>query len=961
MPRMRDVASGPLRFDEFELDEENALLTRRGRPVALPPKAFAVLCTLAKQPGKLTKKEDLLDAVWGHRHVSESVLKTTISQVRTALSDPAAKPRYIETASRRGYRFIGAILGAPLPAQPAPPPLPQASVEVKSVAVEPRPQMIGRTAPLAKLHAAWRNVVNGGRSVFWIAGDAGVGKTTLVEQFISELPDVTVIRGQCVEQYGAGEPYLPILEAVGALGRNHPEFTRLMRECAPTWLVQLPWLMPEAERASLYRDLSGANQERKVREILELMSRFTAQQPVLLLTEDLHWSDNATLRLLDHFARRTSPARIMWLGTYRLMQIVAESHPLKELRQELRLHRLCEEVVLDPFSEVEVAQYLESRLPDAGIQEALIHRLHDHTGGLPLFIANIVEDLASPTAWSVPESLSGAIEKQIARLSPEMQRLLEAASYCGVEFRVATVAEVLGQDRHEITEHCDELAQRQYWLQHVAIDDLPDGTLDARYAFRHALYRHVFYQRQGASTRVQMHRRVAAALERGRSAGIAATAAELASQHEAGLAHAPALRYYAEAARSALEHFAPQEAIDITSHALRLLPRCPEVTERLELEFALVSIRGVACSQQFGLASPEGEIAYRRSLELCDVLPLTPARAQVLGGIAWMYYIRAQYDEALKLSQRMEFLSLQHDDALLTVSSCGLLGVIHTMRGRYVDARHYLERGLEVCEGLGENIPHTAFVADPIIVLRVNLAIPLMHVGLLDQARAQMDAALIRARQRGELMGRTIALWCAAMFEMRMRRPDRVAEHAQALLKLVEDHAIGQAYGPSRWVGGWAEAYLGSPQQGLRLILEGFEHNRRLGMVSGGSEVLGYAVEAAVLAKDWDTAQKYLDQARELAQRFGERILFNYHFLLQSFIDRGREDFAAARRSLRDGIKEARAQGSIWMEIRLLASLCELPDVSKEDLAELKEVYARLPEGFSTAVVSRARELLQGA
>ena len=970
MPPMSDGASGPLRFDEFELDEENALLTRAGRPVALPPKAFAVLCTLAKQPGKLTKKEDLLDAVWGHRHVSESVLKTTISQVRTALSDPAAKPRYIETASRRGYRFIGVILGAPLPARTAAQPLPQPSVDVKSAAIEPRPPMIGRTTPLAKLHTAWRTVVNGSRSVFWIAGDPGVGKTTLVEQFISELPGVTVIRGQCVEQYGAGEPYLPILEAISALARCHPEFTRLMREFAPTWLVQLPWLMPEAERASLYRDLSGANQERKVREISELMGRFTAQHPILILTEDLHWSDNATLRLLDHFARRTSAARIMWLGTYRLMQVIAESHPLRELRQELRLHRLCEEVVLDPFSEVELAQYLESRLPDSGIQEAFIHKLHDHTGGLPLFIANVIDDLAAqgevsqstaPLAWSVPESLAGAIEKQIARLSPEMQRLLEAASYCGVEFRVATLAEMLGQDRHTITQQCDDLAQRQYWLQHVAIIDLPDGTLDARYAFRHALYRHVFYQRQGASTRVQMHRRVAAALERGRAAGIAATAAELASQHEAGLAHAPALRYYAEAARNALGHFAPQEAIDITSHALRLLPRCLEGPERLELEFELVSVRGLACSQQFGLASAEGEIAYRRALELCDVLPLTPARAQVLGGIAWMYYIRAEYDDALQLSQRLESLSLQHDDALLTVSACCLLGVIHTMRGKYVDARRYLERGLEVCEQLGDNVPHTAFVADPVIVLRVNLAIPLMHVGFLDQARAQMDAALMRARQRGELMGRTIALWCAAMFEMRMRRPDRVAEHAQALRTLVDDHAIGQAHGPSRWVAGWAEAYLGAPQEGLRLILEGFEHNRRLGMISGGSEVLGYAVEAALLAKDWDTAQKYLDQARELGQRFGERILFNYHFMLQSRIDLGRGDVAAARRSLEDGMKEARAQGSMWMEIRLVGLLCELPDVSRQDLAELKKVYERLPEGFSTAVVSRARELLQNA
>src|SRR5262249_10466078 len=151
----------------------------------------------------------------------------------------------------------------------------------------------------------------------------------------------------------------------------------------------------------------------------------------------------------------------------------------------------------------------------------------------------------------------------------------------------------------------------------------------------------------------------------------------------------------------------------------------------------------------------------------------------------------------------------------------------------------------------------------------------------IDQARAQMDAAVVRALQGGELMGRTIALWCAAMFEMRMRRPERVAEHARALREIVEKHAIGQAQGPSRWISGWAAAYLGSPQEGLRLILEGFEHNRRIGMVTGGSEVLGYAVEAAVLAKDWDAAQEHLDHAVELGRRFNERILYNYHFLLQ--------------------------------------------------------------------------------
>jgi hypothetical protein len=181
------------------------------------------------------------------------------------------------------------------------------------------------------------------------------------------------------------------------------------------------------------------------------------------------------------------------------------------------------------------------------------------------------------------------------------------------------------------------------------------------------------------------------------------------------------------------------------------------------------------------------------------------------------------------------------------------------------------------------------------------------------------------------------------------------------LCKLVDDHAIGQAQGPSRWVRGWAEAHLGSPQEGLRLILEGFEFNRRLGMVSGGSEVLGYAVEALLIAQDWDAAQAHLDKARELGQHFGERILFMYHYLLQSRIDAGRGDIAAARRSLAAGVAEARAQGSLWMEIRLLVQICGLPDASKLDVAALEAAYDRLPEGFSTTMISRARELLQKA
>jgi DNA-binding winged helix-turn-helix (wHTH) protein len=114
-----DPSLAQLRFDQFELDEAEARLTCAGERVALAPKPLAVLCALARTPGRLVTKNALLDLVWGHRFVTESVLKSAISELRAALDDDPRQPRYIETVSRRGYRFIAAATGAPSPSAPA--------------------------------------------------------------------------------------------------------------------------------------------------------------------------------------------------------------------------------------------------------------------------------------------------------------------------------------------------------------------------------------------------------------------------------------------------------------------------------------------------------------------------------------------------------------------------------------------------------------------------------------------------------------------------------------------------------------------------------------------------------------------------------------------------------------------------------------------------------------------------
>ena len=146
------VALNPVRvrFDAFELDEPNALLLRNGKAVTLAPKPFGVLCALARRPGSLLTTNALLDDVWGHQFVTDSVLRTAISELRTALDDDARKPRYIETVSRRGYRFIAATIGASSQRAPA--------IERNVVAGRDHPALTALTA-LCRCDAALAEVI----------------------------------------------------------------------------------------------------------------------------------------------------------------------------------------------------------------------------------------------------------------------------------------------------------------------------------------------------------------------------------------------------------------------------------------------------------------------------------------------------------------------------------------------------------------------------------------------------------------------------------------------------------------------------------------------------------------------------------------------------------------------------------------------------------------------------------
>src|SRR5262249_21104788 len=303
--------------------------------------------------------------------------------LRKALGDDARVPQFIETVHRRGYRFLPTV--TPQPVSSFKFQVPSSDTQHSGFSTQ-HSVLVGRETELAQLHHWLDKAFRGERQVVFMTGEAGIGKTTLVEAFLSRVrsyeasgvqnanprtpgrelptPSPWIGRGQCVEHYGASEPYLPVLEALGRLGRgpDGEQLIAVLRQYAPTWLVHLPALVSSAEREQLQREVQGATPQRMLREMAEALEALTAGYPLLLVLEDLHWSDVSTLDLLSVVARPTERARLFIIGSYRPAEVLGNGHPLRTVVQELHLHKQCEELRLGLLSEEDVTAYLRKRL-----------------------------------------------------------------------------------------------------------------------------------------------------------------------------------------------------------------------------------------------------------------------------------------------------------------------------------------------------------------------------------------------------------------------------------------------------------------------------------------------------------------------------------------------------------------------------------------------------------------------
>jgi hypothetical protein len=446
---------------------------------------LTVLRYLVLHADRLVTKAELFQHVWDGRQVTDTVLRGCIHAIRVALADTAATPQYLETVGRQGYRF-----------------------------------RLGRVTP--RLRSADTRPI--------------VGRQEDVECFRASLPpscEVGVGRGQCVDTYGDGEPYLPMLEALGQIGQSpHREALRsALQRYAPTWLVHLPVLLGDGERERLQRQIQDMTPARMLRELAEALEALTMILPLVLVLEDLHWSDVATVNLLTYLAQRRDAARFLLLGSYRPADVVVRGHPLSGVLQELRGRGLCDELALELLCPEDVGAYVAARL-GGEVTAALTDLLYHHSEGNALFMVNLLEHLLEQgvvhqegdqwtirpprtASTSLPDALQLLITKRLELLARDAQRILEVASVAEDVFTTAVVAAGLDVPVDDVDAICDTLARQRVFLEPAGLAEWPDGTLSGCYRFQHALYRQVLATRLGELQRVQVHRRMRECLTQG--------------------------------------------------------------------------------------------------------------------------------------------------------------------------------------------------------------------------------------------------------------------------------------------------------------------------------------------------------------------------------------------------------------------------------------------------------------
>jgi DNA-binding winged helix-turn-helix (wHTH) protein/tetratricopeptide (TPR) repeat protein len=965
-----------IRFDPFELDRTQGL-TRAGEEVRLTPKSLAVLWLLADRAGRVVTKDDLLETVWADTAVTDSALATCIQEIRHALDDDARRPRFVETLHRRGYRFV------------APTASDEADTSPEPVPIRLDGPLIGRQAETGAVLRALAAARSGVRQICLITGEPGVGKSAIFDSSLAAMTqagDVAVTWAQCVERYGSGEPFQPLLDAVMRLCRSPrgERVVEVLERYAPMWLAQLPGVLPPRQFAAMRQMVAGASPDRMLRELTYAVEVMAAREVLVVGIEDLHWSDRSTLDWISTVAPRTERARILILATMRPLAPGQSDQPLRALHDTLRAKHLASEVALTGLDSSAVAGYIAARLPAAPGRDAALVRLgdavRDHTGGNPLFMAAVLDQLVergivirAGDGWDVtddapifdlgvPDTIRPIIERQVTRLPTAERDLLEIASVIDDRFPAAAVSGVAGIARADVESTLVTSESRRF-VRASGTVDWPDGSTSPEFAFVHTLYRGVLYDGISPRRRAELHMRIGDFLALAYGDRAVDLAAELALHFEQGHDLERAIRYLQHAGENAQRRSAFREARVQYERALSLLERQPAGKTRDERELDLLMGLGAVIMATSGFGAPEVEAAYSAARSLSQRIGDAPRLFPALWGQWLFYWGRGDVRTADELAAELRGLASTSDDSMRLQALHASWATSFSL-GKFADAMGEAAEAVEIYDrDRHAEMAVTYGSHDAGVCARMFAARSLAFLGRTNDALRWADEAVALARALKHPFSTALSLTFRGAVDQCCGNAAGAADNAREGQLLARDQGFGLMLAWCTTISGWAAVRLGD-DAGLAQISSGIGSARKSGSVQFLPYLLGLQADSCLRANQIARGMEAVEEALLLTERSGERFdEAELHRLRGELLLATRSDKSEAIEALLRGLDIAREQGAALPALRAAIGLARLSNGSDGgDSARevLRATRMAIPAGTRVPELEEADALLVG-
>jgi DNA-binding CsgD family transcriptional regulator/tetratricopeptide (TPR) repeat protein len=702
------------------------------------------------------------------------------------------------------------------------------------------PNLVGRAGELQRLEAALAASADGRGSTMLIGGEAGIGKTRLASELGERAREVgaTVLSGRCIDLVGSGLPYLPLVEALRQLCGS-PALAD-----AGSSLRELSRLVPELSEPGAPMPANAASPDSQLRlfeETLGVLERVSAEVPLVLVLEDLHWADGSTLDLVAFLAHAAREQRMLIVATYRSDELTPESS-LRRLVAELVRAREAAALTLEPLGRDEIAQLLAG-IAEAPLPAALVDEIYERSDGNPFFAEELVA-AAERGEDTLPQGLRDALLQRLAGLDGETRSLLRIAAAAGRDVPFRLLAAVAPLSEAELVE-----ALRQSVEHDVLAPDQPARS----FRFRHALLAEAIYTTVLPGEREALHARLAGALRDDPALAASSIAGELAHHWTAAGRPVEALQASFEAARDAAAVSGPSEAFRHLQRVLDLWPQVDDSEALLGLD--LPAILAWAAEVAFFAGSP-GQAAelIRRAISMAD--PADEVRVGLLHERLGWFLLPGGVDREAGLAaheRAVELVPEQPPSGERARVLAALGGALNSF-WRHDESRAACEEALAVANAIGDD-------RSALLALTV-LGFDLYFLGRTSEGIECLHDARRRARTLGAA-------------------PDELRTYISLSDLLL---------------------YAGRLSEAARDALEGLAVARRGGYErSGGTLLAANAAEALLGLGDWVHAEEVLHAALRAAGSFRPEALY----ILRAELALGRGELEEARRYLESGSRAA--------------------------------------------------------